>query len=61
MEAVKLLEIILGTAMLEKINLLMFWNQLLPYQAVVYMGKNNEMKVILGTHQWEGEYHSLTS
>ena len=61
MEADKLPGIIMGTAVLEKNCLLMFWSYQLSHQAAVYGDENNEIKVSRGTHQWEDEYYSLTS
>ena len=36
----------------------MFSGYLLPYQAMVYVEENNQMKLSLGTHKWEDEYDS---
>ena len=57
---VKLPEIILGTAMLEKMLSINVLELVLTLLGCRIQGERNEMKGSLGT-QWEDEYYSATS
>ena len=57
--AVKLPDIILGKATLDKYYLLMFWSCYILQWVAVYGEESKEMKVSQVTHKSVGRYHSF--